>query len=437
LMHRAASYARGLALLILVLATIAIGLGSAGIAPESFRGEPLLLHINSIEEPICRECEEVLKAQTEELSRLHRLDPTLQILSVNLRKNPYSRDGRSLAEVWWGVNITWPLVEEFAPYRIAGAYMEHWSLEGGFSNPAFVLLDKEGDVVGAIHVYSLGKGEIDGIQSAELLQSRMDGIGERAAEARGLPIEGRSALGMFILGILTSFSPCSIALLIAVFSYLMTSGGPKRDPRASRSSVEGLMIGLSFTLGMALVFLVIGLFISQVGLFVRGSRFFDLVAGSLLIVMGFQNLKPLGEMLEPFISRLPRTSRGKEKGSYTMRMVDIAARINRHSALLGAFALGIFFSLGWAPCAISLVFPVIVWLISQDVSPVQGGMMLFIFGLGHGVPIIPIATFSRSVAGKIGDKYISAGQWITKAFGLAIIAVGLVFAARYFGYALW
>ena len=62
---------------------------------------------------------------------------------------------------------------------------------------------------------------------------------------------------------------------------------------------------------------------------------------------------------------------------------------------------------------------------------------LFIFGLGHGVPIIPIATFSRSVAGRIGDRYISAGKWITKAFGLAIIAVGLVFAARYFGYALW
>jgi cytochrome c-type biogenesis protein len=80
---------------------------------------------------------------------------------------------------------------------------------------------------------------------------------------------------------------------------------------------------------------------------------------------------------------------------------------------------------------------VLIWLISQNVTPLAGGMMLFVFGVGHGVPVIPIATFSRAVGGEIGEKYISAGVWITKVFGLAVIVIGLVYATRYFGFKLW
>lgn len=85
----------------------------------------------------------------------------------------------------------------------------------------------------------------------------------------------------------------------------------------------------------------------------------------------------------------------------------------------------------------SLVFPVLIWLISQDVTPLVGGLMLFVFGLGHGVPVIPISTFSRAVGGQIGEKYIYAGKYVTKIFGVAVIAIGVVYAARYLGYKMW
>jgi cytochrome c-type biogenesis protein len=84
-----------------------------------------------------------------------------------------------------------------------------------------------------------------------------------------------------------------------------------------------------------------------------------------------------------------------------------------------------------------MVLPVLIWLASQNVTPLAGGMMLFVFGLGHGVPIIPISTFSRTVGGRIGDKYVAIGSWTTKFFGLLVIAVGVVYAARYFGFVLW
>jgi len=199
------------------------------------------------------------------------------------------------------------------------------------------------------------------------------------------------------------------------------------------------LIGISFTFGMALVFFIVGLFISNLGVFVRDSRFFDLAAGVLLVILGINVFRPIGEILEPVTSRLPsrRDEEIRDKKGLMERAVNLSIGLFKHSVFIGAFTLGVFFALGWAPCAISLVFPALIWLISQDISVLTGGLMLFVFGVGHGVPIIPIATFSRSFGGKLGEDYLSVGKAVVKVFGVMIIVTGLVYAARYFGYKLW
>jgi cytochrome c-type biogenesis protein len=370
------------------------------------------------------------------------MHPEVQIATLNLRKNPYSRDGRSLAEKWWKVNVTWPWAEDIEPYAIGSKYLDYWNVDGGSSNPTLLLIDKSGSIAGVYHVYGVGKGEIDGVQSAETLFSKVKDLD--ASRWQGL--EGEisrqdvSAFGMFLLGIVTSLAPCSIALMIAVFSYVMTI--KRRDEylkKSVSSSKEGFMMGIAFTLGMAAVFFVLGLFISQVGLFIRDSRLFDLLAGLIMISLGISNIKPIEEILEPITSRL-RPAGGEHcetKKSLLQRSVEASVALFKHSAFVGAFTLGIFFALGWAPCALSMVLPVLIWLASQDVTPLAGGVMLFIFGVGHGVPIIPIATFSRAVGGRIGEKYVSIGAWTTKFFGVLVIAVGVVYAARYAGFLLW
>jgi cytochrome c-type biogenesis protein len=335
-------------------------------------------------------------------------------------------------------------VEESAPYPISGRYVEYTALGGGFSNPTLLLIDMEGRIKGIYHVYQLGRGEIDGVQRAEALLGKVEGL-ERGEEP-GLGLGSRQSLtylGMFGLGIMTSLSPCSVALLLAIFSYVMTARRKEEYlKKAASASREGFMIGVAFTLGMAAVFFVVGLFLSDVGVFIRQARFFDLAAGLLMIFLGINILKPIGELIEPAMSRIsfrkvdPDDPPAKKKGIME-RLVHFSMDLFKYSAFLGAFTLGVFFALGWAPCAVSLVFPVLIWLISQNVTPLTGGMMLFVFGVGHGVPVIPIATFSRSVGGRIGEKYISAGKWITKIFGLAVIVIGLVYATRYFGFKLW
>ncbi|MBN1235428.1 MAG: cytochrome c biogenesis protein [Methanotrichaceae archaeon] len=420
----------------------AVGVDGNNFSLSDFAGSPLILHITNIEVPLCVECEESLQGQVEELARLKAKDPAVQIVTLNLRKNPYSREGKPLAEKWWKVNITWPWAEDIEPYAIGSKYLDYWNVRGGSSNPTLLLIDKEGNVAGVYHVYRVGEGKLDGVQSAETLYEKLqdvDGSKWKGLEGEALTQEV-TAFGMFGLGIMTSLAPCSIALMIAVFSYVMTVRRKDEYLKKSAStSREGFMMGIAFTLGMAAVFFVLGLFISQAGLFIRDSKLFDLMAGVIMILLGISNLKPLEEILEPVTSRL-RPDRGEyceTKKSLLQRSVETSIALFKHSAFLGAFTLGIFFALGWAPCALSMVLPVLIWLASQNVTPLAGGMMLFIFGVGHGVPIIPIATFSRTIGGRIGEKYVSIGAWTTKFFGLLVIVVGVVYAARYAGFLLW
>jgi cytochrome c-type biogenesis protein len=420
----------------------AVGVDGKNFTLSDFQGSPLILHITNIEIPLCVECEKSLKGQVEELARLMVIDPSVQIVTLNLRKNPYSQDGKSLAEKWWKVDVTWPWAEDIEPYSIGSIYLDYWNVRGGSSNPTLLLIDKEGNVAGVYHVYRVGEGELDGVQSAEKLYQKLQDVS--GSEWKGLDgkVFGQevSALFMFSAGILTSLAPCSIALMIAVFSYVLTIRRKDEYLRKSgATSKEGFMMGIAFTLGMAAVFFVLGLFISQVGLFIRDARLFDLLAGMIMIILGISNIKPLEEILEPVTSRI-RPDRGEyclTKKSLLQRSVEACVAIFKHSAFVGAFTLGIFFALGWAPCALSMVLPVLIWLASQNVTPLAGGMMLFFFGIGHGVPIIPIATFSRAVGGRIGEKYVSIGKWTTKFFGLLVILVGVVYAARYAGFLLW
>jgi cytochrome c-type biogenesis protein len=418
---------------------------------SEFRGEAVLLHITNIENPLCRECEHALNAQTDQLSLLAEKDPGINIITLNVRKNPYSKDGPTLAKAWWNINVTWPWIEDFEPYPLTGKYIDYSTVEGGFANPTLILIDRDGKVAGLYHVYQLGKGEIDGIQSVENLSRDLSGLEKGEASTSGIKginsSQGVNYLSMFGLGIVTSLSPCSVALLLAMFSYVMTARRKEEYLRKSTSaSKEGFMIGVAFTLGMAMVFFLVGLFLSDIGVFIRQARFFDLAAGMLMVILGINIIKPIGEIIEPVRSRLSlhqdhsdaiSGDSAAEKKGIMERLVHFSMGLFQYSAFIGAFALGVFFALGWAPCAVSLVFPVLIWLISQNVTPLAGGMMLFVFGVGHGVPVIPIATFSRAVGGQIGEKYISAGKYVTKIFGVAVIVIGLIYAVRYLGFKMW
>ena len=183
---------------------------------------------------------------------------------------------------------------------------------------------------------------------------------------------------------------------------------------------------------MTLMFFLIGLLVSYVGLFIEMSAAFYLIAGIVLAILGINAIKPLG--LGELASRL----RGSNSSDETMESKDrFIDRISRQSEFLGSFLLGMFFTVGWAPCAISLVFPVIVMMLTQDFTLLTGGIMMAAFGLGHGLIIVPICTATGDVKGRLGNKLVKAGKWMQPGFGIVIVILGVIFALRFFGFNLW
>ncbi len=412
-----------------------------------FAGNVTVLHVTQLENPLCIECEQQMIGQIAELGELAATqEANISIVTLNIRKNPYSEPGWEIAEDYYGLDITWYWVEEFEPFAASSEFIRYWELGGGFSNPTIVLIDHEQQIAAVHNVYCIGKGEIDGVVTASELVSDSKAIlnGEWNYDLGGRGSATAVTFGsLFLLGIITSFSPCSIALLMAMISYIGALRSPRESEEGRQSEMtRGVMIGLAFTMGMALVFLLIGILISYIGGFIELSSMFYLIAGIILIVLGVNSIKPLSTLLLWLRDHKGGPDDGAQcavpaKGRVGRLGSDLIRRLGLRSRYAAAFLLGVLFSVGWAPCAISLIFPVIVLVLSQQFTLVTGGAMMFVFGLGHGVVIVPFCAATGALKGRIGNRYVSAGNWMQLGFGIAIIAIGAIFALRYAGVFLW
>jgi cytochrome c-type biogenesis protein len=273
----------------------------------------------------------------------------------------------------------------------------------------------------------MSKGELDGVQTAESLAQDVQDIAEGSWGGFKGETSGGSItfLGTFALGVLTALSPCSIVLLVVMISYVGSLQKGSEDT-SKKLTAQGFWIGMFFTLGMSLVFFVFGMAIQSVGFFIEASAVFYLIAGVILIVFGINVFIPIKG-----ICKINPSSRIMGKGQ------NIFFKLSKKSLYLGALFLGILFAVGWAPCAMSLMMPVFILTLTQKISILMGGLLLFVFGLGHGVPIIPLCAVTSNIRRKLGNKYATAGRWTQKVFGIIIIVIGLIMAARFWGINFW
>ncbi|MEF8848550.1 MAG: cytochrome c biogenesis protein [Candidatus Thermoplasmatota archaeon] len=401
---------------------------------SNYSGEVVLMHITGLETPLCIECLEEMTGQLEELKKLSN-STDINILTINLRKNPNSDSGKTIAERDYDINVSWRWVEDSSPHPITSLYQDYWTVQGSFSNPTLLWIDQNQSIVGIYHVYCMGKGKIDDIQTADSLQQDFYAIQNdtwKTDLTEDKFSETITFLGIFGMGVLTALSPCSIALLIAMISYVgsLQKESKKKNKELKKISIQGLWIGIVFTLGMALVFFIFGLVISSVSMFIEASAFFYLISGIILVILGINVFKPLKEFFKI-------NSVAENKPGITEKGQKIFFKLSDKSMYVGAFFLGILFSVGWAPCAISLMMPVFILMLSQQIPLLMGGLMLFVFGLGHGIPIIPLCAVTSSIRGSLGNNYVKAGKWMQKIFGIIIIAIGIIMAFRFWGINFW
>ncbi|MBN1389377.1 MAG: sulfite exporter TauE/SafE family protein, partial [Candidatus Thermoplasmatota archaeon] len=248
--------------------------------------------------------------------------------------------------------------------------------------------------------------------------------------------------------IITSFSPCSIALLFTVFTFIVSSRKRSEESgikeiEKEKASREGFLIGISFVIGMAIIFFILGLFIAQAGVFLQGARYFDLGAGAILMILGVNNMVSLtdkiGDIKDSIRRRRPKKQDDDQdrKKTFKERSVLGLKGVFAKSPIGGAFLLGIFFSLGWAPCAVSLVLPVMVWILSHHISIIMGGLLFFTFGIGHGMIFIPLAVGTRSFSARLTQRFIKTGKIVKIVFGIIVVLMGIIFTIRFFGIKFW
>lgn len=170
-------------------------------------------------------------------------------------------------------------------------------------------------------------------------------------------------------GFLSFVSPCVLPLLPAYLGY-MTGLSAEEIQGAKDTATRAHIVGRSvaFVIGLSLVFAALGASASAVGqTLLRNQTIILRIAGLLVVLLG---LHMLGLIRIPFLMRERRLSIGGKDGSY-----------------VGALLLGAAFAAGWTPC-IGPFLAGLLALASQEQTVGQGTLLLFVYGLGLGVPFV-------------------------------------------------
>lgn len=167
------------------------------------------------------------------------------------------------------------------------------------------------------------------------------------------------------------------------------------------SKLKGFLLSLSFVLGLSITFATMGLIAATLGLvFGQGlGSFWPYITGAIAIVMGLNLLGLLNFNFPGLQSAAPAL---KGYG--------------------GAFVLGLTFGFVASPCA-TPVLAVLLTFIASTGQPVYGGLALFTYGFGQGLPLIVIGTFTSIL--KSLDKAKSWSDKIKQISGIILVIFGI------------
>ncbi len=175
----------------------------------------------------------------------------------------------------------------------------------------------------------------------------------------------------FAAGILSFLSPCVLPLIPAYLS-LMGGTSLQEMQKSGKLRKNAVLNTLFFVLGFSIVFIALGvLFTSTFALFGGVSQIINIVAGSIVIVLGLNFIFDFWKILN--IER-------------RFHMSDRPT--NKPMSLL----FGMAFGAGWTPC-IGPILSSILFLAGSSGELARGSVLLAIYSLGLGVPFILAGTF--------------------------------------------
>lgn len=211
-------------------------------------------------------------------------------------------------------------------------------------------------------------------------------------------------LFVFIAGLLTSFTPCIYPMIPITLAIL---GNPSHG--GSRSMKKRFFISLTYVLGIALTYSLLGLLAATTGaLFgsLLGHPIAVFFISLFFLLMGLS-------MLGLFEIQAPAFIRNKMQNTKAT------------SGYIGAFFSGLVAGVIAGPC-VGPVLVSILAIVAQNQNQVLGFFLLMTFALGFGQLFLILGTFSHLI------KFLpKSGRWmngIKYIFGLMLIGASLYFS---------
>ena len=208
---------------------------------------------------------------------------------------------------------------------------------------------------------------------------------------------------LFAGGVLTSLNPC-IYPMIPITAAIVGGQEAEVVNGATRSRLRPLFLTLTYVLGLASLYSVLGVVAGMTGtLFgtISTNPWMHFAMANLLLLSGFV-------MLDVLPVPVPRWA------------IDRASRAGTAGRFSGAFVMGAVSGLVAAPCGAPIMAAVLTWVTTTK-SSVLGFVYLFSFSLGMCALLVLVGVSSGALA-----RLPRSGAWmlwVKRGFGFAMIAV--------------
>ncbi|MDL2302550.1 sulfite exporter TauE/SafE family protein [Lachnospiraceae bacterium OttesenSCG-928-D06] len=198
-----------------------------------------------------------------------------------------------------------------------------------------------------------------------------------------------------LAGLLTSITPCSLSSIPLVIAYVGGTG--EKDTKRS------FRLSLTFALGTAITFTVLGTLASLLGRLMQGTgQWWYIALGVLMVLMALQTWEIFN-----FIPSTYLTSKNKKRG------------------YIGALLAGILGGIFSSPCSTPVLI-VLLGIVARSGNVVWGIILLLLYSIGHSVLIL-IAGTSYGFVQKLtrNEKYGTFSKVLKYCMGSFILLIGL------------
>lgn len=203
---------------------------------------------------------------------------------------------------------------------------------------------------------------------------------------------------VFLGGVVTSIEPCNVAMIPLIMGIV---SGSKDSSR-----LRSFTISTFFALGLAITFTGMGVVAALVGGLIGGSsRIWYYLVAFVCILIGFQMF-------------------GLLHLSFPSRFGNIREKIQQ-KGISGALLLGLVSGLVSSQCATPVLGAILTYVMVQKSGLLYGAILLFVYALGRGIPIILAGTFTGFL-----KTFRAFGRWsgiVEKVGGIVMIGVGIYF----------